>query len=335
MGSEVLLSWAGRNNDWQRPPTKVLHRLETETQGDSELQFIAGDNLQVLQHLASELRGQVSLIYLDPPFLTNKVHARVRRTRQEGELHRSTVAAFDDRWRSLPDYLSALGERLVRLRETLADHGSLVVHVDPKTSHYVKVLCDEVFGLDAFASEIIWRYRRWPAKTQNFQRVHDVLLRYVKNPAVDPRFNQLYEPLAPSTVATWGTAKQQAVVGKNGRRVRSSTTETQSPGVPHGDVWDIKIVAPVANERTGYPTQKPEALLERLIEALSCPGDIVLDPYCGSGTSLSVAHRLGRKAIGIDVGDEARDVTLSRLRRQGANPTTRRLIVPARVAATA
>ncbi len=330
-----MLSWAGRSTEWQRPPTKVLHRLETERAGDPDLQFISGDNLGVMQHLAAELRGTVSLIYLDPPFLTNKVHARVRRTRDNGEVQRSSVAAFDDRWDSLPDYLSALGERLVRLRDALADHGSLVVHVDPKTSHYVKVLCDEVFGLESFASEIIWRYRRWPAKTQNFQRVHDVLLRYVKDPTVTPRFNQLYEPLAPSTVATWGTGKQQAVVGKNGRRLRSSTTDSPSPGVPHGDVWDIKIVAPVANERTGYPTQKPEALLERLVEALSCPGDLVLDPYCGSGTSLAVAHRLGRKAIGIDMGDEARDVTLSRLAAQDANPTVRRLVVASRVAASA
>lgn len=335
VGSEVLLSWAGRKPDWHPPGTDVLHHLETEAEGDSDLHFISGDNLSVLQHLAAELSGQASLIYLDPPFLTNKVHERVRRTRGKGEIHRSTVAAFDDRWRSLPDYLSALGERLVRLRELLADHGSLVVHVDPKTSHYVKVLCDEVFGFDSFASEIIWRYRRWPAKTQNFQRVHDVLLRYVKNPTVSPRFNQLYEPLAASTVATWGTGKQQAVVGKNGRRLRSSTTEAQSPGVPHGDVWDIKIVAPVANERTGYPTQKPEALLEKLVAALSCPGDLVLDPYCGSGTSLAVAHRLGRKAIGIDVGEEARDVTLTRLKGQGARPSVRRLVSRSRVAASA
>jgi site-specific DNA-methyltransferase (adenine-specific) len=312
-----------------------VDRLETEHEGDPDVEFIAGDNLRVLQQLTGELAGQVTLVYLDPPFLTNKVHARVRRTRGEGGVHRAEVAAFDDRWRSLPEYLSTLGERLVYLRELLAEHGSLVVHVDPKTSHYVKVLCDEVFGIESFASEIIWRYRRWPAKTQNFQRVHDVLLRYVKNPQVSPRFNQLYEPLAPSTVATWGTGKQQAVVGKSGRRLRSSTSDTQSPGVPHGDVWDIKIVAPVANERTGYPTQKPEALLQRLIDALSDPGDLVLDPYCGSGTALSVAHRMGRRAIGIDLGVESKDVTITRLTQQSANPTVRRLVSAARVAASA
>lgn len=334
VASEATLTWAGKKTNTQRPPSDTTH-VVTERLGDPRLQFIAGDNLEVLTQLGAELRSKVSLVYLDPPFLTNKVHARVRRTRSKDGIYRSEVAAFDDRWSSLPDYLSALGERLVALRETLAPHGSIVVHIDPKTSHYVKVLCDEVFGIEAFASEIIWRYRRWPAKTQNFQRVHDVLLRYVKDPSVEPRFNQLYEPLAASTLATWGTGKQRAVIGKDGRRVRSSTLETSSPGAPLGDVWDIKIVAPVSHERNGYPTQKPEALLERLISALSNPGDLVLDPYCGSGTTLAVALRLGRQAVGIDMGEEAREVTLARLNAQSANPTVRRLVTTGAVAASA
>jgi site-specific DNA-methyltransferase (adenine-specific) len=254
--------------------------------------------------------------------LTNKVHARVRRGRNAaGELERTEVDAFDDRWSSMSEYLEHLAPRLAALRDTLADHGSLVLHVDSKTSHYLKVLCDEIFGPDAFASEIIWRYRRWPAKTRNFQRVHDVLLRYVRNPQSAARFNQLYEPLAASTQATWGTRKQRAVTEASGRRVRSSSTDTPSPGAPLGDVWDIGIVAPVARERTGYPTQKPEVLLQRLITSLTDPDDLVLDPYCGSGTTLAVAHRLGRRVLGIDQGEEAREVTLTRLRAMGARPT--------------
>src|SRR6185312_8302256 len=128
--------------------------------------------------------------------------------------------------------LEALGQRLVLVRELLAPHGSVVIHVDPKTSHYVKVLCDEIFGHRAFASEIVWRYRRWPSKTPNFQRVHDVLLRYVKDPTCAPRFHQLYEPLAPSTVATWGTTRQRAVVDGDGRRARSSCTAEATPRTP-------------------------------------------------------------------------------------------------------
>src|SRR5690606_21483532 len=226
MGSEIFLRWAGRPLKWQPAalPRSAQHVLE---QGSPDLRFVSGDNLQVLSNLAPELRGQVTLVYLDPPFLTNKVHARVHRHRDAaGKVERTEVAAFDDRWDSLSEYLEHLGPRLEALRETLADHGSMVLHVDTKTSHYLKVLCDEIFGPDAFASEVVWRYRRWPAKTRNFQRVHDVLLRYVRNPAANVRFNQLYEPLAPSTRATWGTGKQRAVTEPDGRRVRSTTTAT-------------------------------------------------------------------------------------------------------------
>src|SRR5690606_21104921 len=143
------------------------------------------------------------------------------------------------------DYLSALERRLRLVVQLLAPHGSMVLHVDPKTSHYLKILCDEIFGIDCFASEIIWRYRRWPAKTKNFQRMHDVMLRYVKDPLAAPRFNQLYEPLAPSTQKTWGDRKQRAVTDESGRRLRSSKTSEKSHGTPLGDVWDIGIVAPV------------------------------------------------------------------------------------------
>jgi hypothetical protein len=176
----------------------------------------------------------------------------------------------------------------------------------------VRLLGDRVFGEDAFASEVVWRYRRWPSKTPNFQRVHDVLLRWVADPSFDPRWNQLYEPLAPSTLKTWGTGKQLAVV-EGGKRVRSSTTAKESPGVPLGDVWDIGIIAPVAKERVDFPTQKPEKLLERLVLSLTGPGDFVLDPYCGSGTTLVVAERLGRPWVGIDSSSVATRVARERL----------------------
>ena len=188
------------------------------------------------------------------------------------------------------------------------------MHVDPKTSHYVRVLGDEIFGAEAFASEIVWRYRRWPSKTPNFQRVHDVLLRWRKDPSATPRWNQAYEPLAASTLATWGTKKQRAVFASDGRRARSSKTDEQTAGVPMGDVWEIGVIAPIARERTGYPSQKPEALLERLVTALSNEGDLVLDPYAGSGTTLFVARRTKRAFLGIDAGPVALRTTLESLR---------------------
>jgi DNA modification methylase len=155
--------------------------------------------------------------------------------------------------------------------------------------------------------------------------MHDVLLRYVKDPEAVPRFQQLYEPLAASTQATWGDRKQRAVVDDDGRRRRSSSTGEPTPGTPLGDVWEIGIVAPVARERTGYPTQKPEALLRRLIEACTEPGDRVLDPYLGSGTTLAVCHQLGRQAVGLDWSAEALQVARRRLRTLGVRPLEERV----------
>jgi site-specific DNA-methyltransferase (adenine-specific) len=279
--------------------------------------LIHGDNRVGLATVTPELRGRVTLAYMDPPFLTNRAFDAIDKdpgVPRSGPLKaRRRKFAFDDHWSGKAEYLDALAQRLVLVRDLLAPHGSVVVHVDSKTSHYVKVLCDEIFGDAAFASEIIWRYRRWPSKTPNFQRVHDVLLRYRKDPKVPPRWNQPYEALAASTVATWGTNKQRAVFEQDGRRARSSTTDEATKGVPMGDVWEIGVIAPVSRERTGYPSQKPETLLERLVGALSDPGEIVLDPYAGSGTTLAVAARLGRVFVGMDASEIAIGIARNRL----------------------
>jgi DNA modification methylase len=291
--------------------------------------LVEGDNLAAMAALHRRSRNAFSLAYMDPPFLTGRQHAKILRSRDRrtGQLVRAQQPAFDDRWEGLDEYLTALRARVVMARRLLAPHGSLVVHVDTKTSHYVKIMCDEIFGLDCFASEIVWRYRRWPSRTRNFQRVHDVLLRYVRDPDAPTRFNQLYEPLAASTLATWGDRKQRAVVDESGRRCRSSSTAEPTPGTPLGDVWDIGIVAPVARERTGYPTQKPEALLRRLVEACTDPGDLVLDPYAGSGTTLAVCADLERRVVGIDSSREALQTIRRRLRDLGVRPLQERVVL--------
>jgi DNA modification methylase len=320
--AQIRLEWPGKHDVAECP----VARLELVRAGSSACTLVQGDNLGALRALGERHAGAVTLAYLDPPFFTGKEHVRITRKREgRGKILRSAAPAFDDRWDSLPCYLSALRDRVAAARELLADHGSLVLHLDPKTSHYAKLICDEVFGPRCFASEIIWRYRRWPSKTKNFQRVHDVLLRYVKDHRVEPRFHQLYEPLAASTVATWGVQRQRAVVGASGVRTHSSRTADESPGAPLGDVWEISIIGPVARERTGYPTQKPEALLQRLIEALSAPHDLVLDPYAGSGTALVVGSRLGRRTLGIDQSPEALDVIRQRLCASGIDATEERL----------
>lgn len=242
--------------------------------------------------------SEFALVYADPPFNSGRDY-----------YFNNEELAFSDKWISQESYALWIS---CMVRETLwpavKPGGSLVLHIDPRQSAAIRTALDME---ELLQSEIVWRYRRWPTKTRNFQRVHDVLLRFVK-PGAEPTWNQLYEPLADSTTKTWGTSKQDAVV-RDGRRIRSSKTDETSKGVPMGDVWDISIVAPNAKERTGYPTQKPERLLERLILALTNPGDLVLDPCCGSGTTVAVAHRLGRHGVGADISDIALRVTRERL----------------------
>lgn len=253
------------------------------------VRVIHSDNAVAMRDLAVGSE-RFTLAYLDPPFFSDREYRTA-----DGEV------AFDDRWPSLDAYLDHVMARAELAHALLTEAGSIVIHVDPTVSHYVKVRGDIIFGHKNFASEIIWRYRRWPVKFRNFQRMHDVLLRWTKGDA--PTFNQLYEPLSQSTTDTFKQAKQRAVTsdGTRGPAQRvSRMTDEASPGAAMSDVWDISIVAPSGDERTGYPTQKPEALLERLVLSLTNEGDGVLDPYLGSGTTLAVCHRLNRTAVGID-----------------------------------
>lgn len=261
------------------------------------MRFIAGDNLTVMQalHSAGE---RFHLIYIDPPYNTGRDFLC------DGE------PAFSDRWPSLTAYLDHLRPRLQCAAELLAPEGSLVVHVDPSMSHHVRLILDGIMGADRWCDEVAWRYRRWPSKTRRCQRVHDVLLRYALDPTA-ARWTQLYEPPSASTLATWGHRKQRAVT-TNGKRVRSEAMAEESPGVPIGDVWDIGIIAPMSHERTGFPTQKPEALLDRAVRLWSQEGDHVLEPYAGSATCSAVAERLGRHAVAIDDSPAAARVIAER-----------------------
>lgn len=270
--------------------------------------IIHADNAAAMRDLSADPAERFTLAYLDPPFFTGRDFET-----SDGEF------AYGDRWPSFDAYLDALMVRGALAHALLVDSGSIVIHIDPTVSHYVKVRGDAAFGRENFASEIVWRYRRWPAKFQNFQRMHDVLLRWTTGRA-EATFNQLYEPLSASTIESWGETKQLKGDSRTGRR-RSYSTDELSKGVPLADVWDLSIIAPIGGERTGYPTQKPEELLQRLLLALTNEGDRVLDPYCGSGTTLAVAHRLGRHAVGIDSGEVAVRVASARLEpllRQGS-----------------
>jgi site-specific DNA-methyltransferase (adenine-specific) len=268
-----------------------------------------GDNAASLRALAATHAGKVDLAYLDPPFATGAEF--LFSTRGNDADH---VAYSDGHVGGA--YLSALLVRLRLVRALLADTGSVFVHCDWHASHWIRCLLDEVFGADAFKNEIVWRYRRWPAKTRVFQRMHDVIFWYGKRADDAHAWSPQFEALAASTVATWGTKKQVADFS-SGRR-KPSQTDEETRGAPMSDVWEIGIVAPIAKERVGYPTQKPLALLERIVEAASKPGDLVLDPFMGSGTTLVAAHARGRRFMGCDASPLAVHTAKKRLLAAGA-----------------
>lgn len=213
------------------------------------------------------------------------------------------------------DFELYLRRLMIASRLALADHGALVVHCDYRFQPLVRTIGDALFSVgshEGLADQIVWNYRRWSTAQRRCNRVHDYLIRYVRDERV-ARWTQLYQPLADSTRAVWGTKKQKAVIVA-GERQRSATGEDESPGVPLGDVWsDIGIIAPSSHERTGYPTQKPEALLERVLTMTTLRDDLVIDPTMGSGTTLIVAERMDRRCTGIDRSEVAVKVATARL----------------------
>ena len=177
------------------------------------------------------------------------------------------------------------------------------------------MIMDAVFGHKNFRNEIIWHYKRWPAKQKSFQRMHDVILFYSANSGANT-FIEMFDELSEGTLKRWRGNKSKVEFENDVRQV-TKMTEEKSPGRPFDDVWDIPVINSQAKERLGYPTQKPEALLERIIKASSLDGQVVLDPFCGCGTAVAVAERLNRKWIGIDVSYLSIDVIMKRFETNG------------------
>jgi site-specific DNA-methyltransferase (adenine-specific) len=300
-----------------------------------------GDNLPVLrEHIRDET---VDLVYLDPPFNSGQDY-NIPFKERDGTRPTAQIKAFKDTWtwdqaawesyqeivrggppevsnamqafhKLVPQsdmlaYLSMMAPRLVRLRQVLKPTGSIYLHCDPTASHYLKLLMDAVFGTDCFRNEIIWHYRKWPSGRFQFQRNHDVVLFYSRSKSRDRTFNQLFMQRAPSTLKRFGTAKILSGHDEAGKRIPSTMAPEDSAGVRRDDVWDIGRVPPI---KQWFPTEKPAPLLERIIDASSKPGDLVLDPFCGCGTTITVAHRLRRRWIGIDITKVAIDTIKERL----------------------
>lgn len=280
--------------------------------------LIWGDNKLVMSSLLKQFAGKIDLIYIDPPFAvgadftvsTEIGDERVAVTKEQSAIEE---VAYRDTWSGgLASYLSVLYERLLLLKDLIAPTGSIYVHLDPTVSHYVKSLLDEIFGREGFVNEIIWHYNTGGASSGKFSDKHDTLLFYGRD--ADSRiFNTQREPYREDATSHFTR------VDDEGRRYRVREVNGTEyiyyldEGRICHDVWDIDSLNAVARERVGYPTQKPEALLERVVEASSNPGGLVLDAFAGSGTSLAVAEKLGRRWIGIDLGRFAIHVSRKRL----------------------
>lgn len=236
------------------------------------------------------------LVYVDPPFSASRI---------VGNTGRSGFGFPDKHEGGLPGYLAFLRPRLVEMRRLLSSRGSLYVHLDWRTVHYVKLMLDEVFGADQFLNEIVWSYRTGGRTGRWFARKHDTILFYAKKAG-----EQTFKRLRGGTYRTLDL--KTARDGRPYKSTQAGPIHFHPDGPVMADVWDIPFLSTVSKERTGYPTQKPEALLERIIQASSNEGDLVADFFCGSGTALVVAKRLGRRWLGCDKSKDA--VRLSRQR---------------------
>ena len=270
-----------------------------------EDRLILGDNLAIMSALLPEYEGRINLIYADPPFFTNRKYpARIGRgedSRKPGEW--ALAEGYPDHWPDLDTYLDFLYPRLELMYRLLSPNGTLYLHLDWHVNSYARLLLDEIFGHDHLLNEIVWTYHGPSPIRRAFNRKHDTILVYVKGDDFTFNADAVREPYHPSTIQTF-KASPKAGFGKMPDLERGKVPE---------DWWYFPVVARLHNERTGYPTQKPESLLERIVLASSNKGDLVADFFCGSGTTSLVAARLKRKFIASDIILRAIHTTRQRL----------------------
>ena len=286
--------------------------------------------------------GTVDLIATDPPFNKGRDFHATPDSLADG-------ASFQDRWRwedeheqwvneiadagwddvayaveiartahsdDMGAFLSFIAIRLLEMKRVLKPTGSIYLHCDQTANAYLRILMDAVFGKDNFQNEIVWSYRRWAGKAYRFQRMHDTLLFY--NNGKGSTWNW---PMEPKAEGTPKYKRWNEIDPKTGKMTTKSDKDVVVNETNMRDVWDIPRLQSTAKERVGYPTQKPLALYERIIEASTNRGDVVLDPFAGCATTCVAAERLGRQWAGIDLWDKAHEVVLERLEKEGlANP---------------
>ncbi len=303
------LRWTGKRpyRSTQYYPAQLRERYGEERDGWIN-RIYWGDNLQVMSHLLKEFRGQVDLIYIDPPFDSKAEYKKTVKLRA-GKEAISDVSAFEEKqygdiWTN-DEYLQFMYERLIIMRELLSDTGSIFLHCDPKKNYHLRCLLDEIFGKDRFVNEIVWSYRRWTGSAKNFLEMHDTIYFYSKTDKY--KFNTMWTAYTDASL----NRKKNFHTRIKGDDIFE--TSINKNGVKDNDVWNISVINSQALERTGYPTQKPEALIEKITKAVTDPGDLVFDCFMGSGTTQAVAMKLGRRFIGADINLGAIQTTTKRL----------------------
>ena len=285
--------------------------------------IFTGDNLPIMRGINSE---SIDLIYLDPPFNSNANYAAPIGSAAAGAEFKDTwtLSDVDNAWLDLIEtkypalnrviyaamtnsdksYLIYMAARLLEMKRILKDTGSIYLHCDPIMSHYLKLVMDAVFGKGNFRNEIVWHYYNIASTSRKFiGRKHDTIFFYAKSDATSFNWDSMREPY--SSDSNWVKAS-----GSYGDP-RYSPNEK---GKLMHDVWRIPTINNMAKERTGYPTQKPLALLDRIIKASSNEGDVVFDPFCGCATTLVAADRLQRDWIGIDISEKASELVVERIK---------------------
>lgn len=291
------LTWPARQQE-QVPPVPLRAISVVDPAGAKQIRtgpinrLILGENLSVMAAILDQYEAAIDLIYADPPFLSGKSYAaRIGRDEDSRRPETwQTVGGYRDVWRDGAEYLDMLYPRLQMMHRLLKPTGTLYLHLDWHAAAYARVLLDEIFGPDRLLNEIIWLYHGPSPITHAFKRKHDTILSYTKSSEYTFHADAVRMAYDASTRRTFDSSPK-AGFGKVPDLDRGKVPE---------DWWYFPVVARLHRQRTGFPTQKPEAMLERIILASSSPGDLVADFFCGSGTTPVVADRLDRRWIACD-----------------------------------
>lgn len=312
------LRWTGKRpyDSTQYYPAQLRERYGEETNGWINKIFW-GDNLQVMSHLLKKYRGKIDLIYIDPPFDSKADYKRKIEIKGIGKAETDSTSfeekQYGDIWTN-DEYLQFMYERLILLRELLSDTGVLYLHCDWHKSHQLKLILDEIFGVQNFRNEIIWSYSTLGRPNDRFAQKHDTIFAYGKKQNTFFNVDESKVPYSEEYIRS-----HFRDVDDEGRQCRKRfdagkwRTYYPDSGMIPNDVWDIAYENSMSKNRLDYLTQKPEELLERIIKSATKAGDLVFDCFMGSGTTQAVAMKLGRRFLGADINLGAIQTTTKRL----------------------